>query len=174
MAELENIKKQALRMYKNKDLTINEISNLLGVSAGFLAKFFGECFRNNTLKPRNENKAMQPRVPRKFTEGQYEEIAIDYYENGLTRKELIEKWEIHPEHLQQIRNRFASKYGTKNNRTFKPVLQYDKLGRFIAKYENCMDASRATGVPVHSIRRCCLGKTKVGGGYMWVREESND
>lgn len=174
MATSIEIKNKAIRMYKNKDLTINEIANLLGVSFATITPVFRECFKNGTLTPRNENRALKPRIPRRFTEEQYEEIAIDYYENGLTRDELIEKWGIHPEHLQQIRNRFASKYGTKKNRTFKPVLQYDKLGKFIAKYENCMDASRATGVPRYCINDCCIGKNKTGGGYIWVRQESND
>lgn len=182
----EEQKKQAIRMYRNKTLTINEISNLSGIEVGWLACIFRKCFEDGTLKPRNEKKALKPATPKgqgkgaykphpkppKYDEEQRRQIAIDYYENGLTRDELVAKWNIHPMQLQEIRNQYRSVYGTKKNRHCKTVLQFDKNGQLVAKFENCTEAGRQTGVNSLCIWKCCNGRQKTAGGYVWQFEES--
>ena len=45
--------------------------------------------------------------------------------------------------------------------------QYTKDGEFIAEYFNMDDAVEATGVDKSNITKCCLGKRKTAGGYIW-------
>lgn len=124
---------KAIRMYRNKDLRIKEISNLTGISTAKLTLIYRECFKNGTLKPRNEGEALQNRVPNgqgkgayvkkgreehflrlsKFSPEEQKEIAEDYYVNGYSKSKLVEKWGIHPVQLQRIREKFGSVYGKK-------------------------------------------------------------
>lgn len=97
-------------MYNSGNYTRNEIANLLNISVSTVS-----------LKMRGR------RVPgmvygtgggycqshKKYTSDQEAEIAKDYYENGLTTKEIIDKWGAHPVQLQKIRNLFGAQYGQK-------------------------------------------------------------
>lgn len=49
----------------------------------------------------------------------------------------------------------------------KPVIQYDKRGNFIHRYESLSEAGRETGVNVGHIGRCVKGYEKTAGGYIW-------
>lgn len=51
----------------------------------------------------------------------------------------------------------------------KPVSQYTKDGEFIATYPSARDAEQHTGVHECSISRCCNGKYKSAGGFIWRR-----
>lgn len=132
-------RQKAIRLYKNKDLTIPEISNLTGLSVPTLSKIYRRAFYENILTARREDFALKPRTPngqgkgkyiptgkkrgnpnfgisqRKFTYEQEEEIAKDYYERGLTNSQLKAKWGINRPTMQRIRNEFREKYGVKAN-----------------------------------------------------------
>lgn len=132
----------AIRLYKRKDLTLNEIANLVDLSTGSLTKIYRSAFRENKLKPRYPDFALKPRVPngqgtskyiptgigkggrnhekKKFTDAEEEQVAKDYYENGYTMVAIQEKYGfIHPMQMQRIRNRFASVYGKKRTKPMK-------------------------------------------------------
>ena len=53
----------------------------------------------------------------------------------------------------------------------KPVLQYTKDGEFIAEYKSTMDAYRKTGIDNSGISKCCLGKQKTAGGFVFKYKE---
>lgn len=60
----------------------------------------------------------------------------------------------------------VAKENGKNNS--KPVLQFSKDGRLIAKYASGKEASRATGANHSHILECCNGKRyKTVSGYIW-------
>lgn len=131
----EETRNKAIRLYRNKTLTLREISNLVGLSEKTLQLFYREEFVKGTLKPRREAFALKPRVPngqgtsrymptgvgkggrnkerKKFTDEQEREIAIDYYENGLTVPQIKEKWGLHPVQLQRIRKTYGQNYQQK-------------------------------------------------------------
>nr|DAT54007.1 MAG TPA: intron associated endonuclease [Caudoviricetes sp.] len=52
----------------------------------------------------------------------------------------------------------------------KPVIQYDKEGNFVNKYNSIREASRRTQVVISSIVENCKGKRKTAGGYVWRYE----
>lgn len=45
--------------------------------------------------------------------------------------------------------------------------QYSKEGELIAEYFNMKDTVEASGVDKSNITKCCLGKRKTAGGYIW-------
>lgn len=49
----------------------------------------------------------------------------------------------------------------------KRVCQYSKDGEFLAEYPSFHEASRQTGTTKECISRCCVGKIKTAGGYVW-------
>ena len=55
-----------------------------------------------------------------------------------------------------------------------PVVQFDKNGNFVAKYESASAAERETGVRQSNISKCCLHRPwfKSAGGYLWEFENS--
>ena len=55
----------------------------------------------------------------------------------------------------------------RENTPSKPVLQFSKDGIFIAEYSSLMEAERNTGCPNSNICKCCMGKRKSTGGYIW-------
>lgn len=180
-------KQKALKLYKNKTLTIKEISNLTNISQPQLNVLFRQAFEMGVLKPRREELALKPRTPNgqgkaryiatgkkrgnptpksKYTEEQEQQIAIDYYENDFTISQLKEKWGIHPMQLQRVRKKYSHIYGKKEMK-HKPVLQFDKDGNFIAEFESGFKASKETNICYISINRCCNGVTKTSGGFVW-------
>ena len=107
----EEVKQKAINMYRKGELTVAEISNLVDVSVSHLNKIFHDCIAKGILAPRQVNNKNN----KKFTEEQERHIAIDYYENNLSSKEVKDKWGIHPMQLQRIRNKYKSVYGIKAN-----------------------------------------------------------
>lgn len=105
----EESKQKAIKMYKKGELTVVEISNLVGISTSKLYKIFRECRDKGILEPRQgTNEERQ-----KFTEEQEKEIATEYYETRITKDGLMVKWNIHPMQLQRIRNKYKGIYGRK-------------------------------------------------------------
>jgi hypothetical protein len=49
----------------------------------------------------------------------------------------------------------------------KPVVQYDKNGFFIKKWESSSEAGNNLKIPIASISDCCNEKSKSAGGYQW-------
>ena len=53
----------------------------------------------------------------------------------------------------------------------KSVIQYSKDGEFIAEYSSIMEAEKYTGCNNSIICKCCKGKRKSAGGYIWKYKE---
>lgn len=49
----------------------------------------------------------------------------------------------------------------------KPVLQYTMAGEFVKRWEKALDATKELGIDQSTIGRCCKGKQKTAGGYIW-------
>lgn len=54
-----------------------------------------------------------------------------------------------------------------NRSKWKTTYQYDKKGNLIGVYPNKKEASLQTGIDHASIVKCCLGKRKTAGKYIW-------
>jgi group I intron endonuclease len=56
---------------------------------------------------------------------------------------------------------------SKNAHLRRSVNQFDLEGNFIAFFETIKKASIATNVGRNSISACCVGRTKIGKGFIW-------
>lgn len=55
-----------------------------------------------------------------------------------------------------------------NSRLFNEICQLTKDGKLINTFPSSAEAKRVTGVCDTSIIRCCHGKLKTAGGYIWM------
>lgn len=56
----------------------------------------------------------------------------------------------------------------------KPVLQFDKQGNFIKRFEYITKAKEKLGINPSHISQCCAGNRKSAGGYIWKFAEKGD
>lgn len=49
----------------------------------------------------------------------------------------------------------------------KPILQFTKDGTLIGEWESTMDVYRELSIRPYNITKCCKGKLKTTGGYIW-------
>lgn len=50
---------------------------------------------------------------------------------------------------------------------YKKILQYTKSGEFVREWPSLREAQIELGIAQSSICRCCNGKRKSAGGYVW-------
>jgi predicted GIY-YIG superfamily endonuclease len=55
-----------------------------------------------------------------------------------------------------------------DSRMFKEICQLTKEGKLISTFPSAAEAKRVTGVCDTSIIRCCHGKLRTAGGYVWI------
>ena len=67
------------------------------------------------------------------------------------------------EHRKKISESMTGQYNARQT----PVLQFSKDGKLIAEYLSLNEAERQTGCNRGNICRCCMGKYKSAGGYIW-------
>lgn len=69
---------------------------------------------------------------------------------------------------------YNSNYGSRNERISKslskPVIQFSLDGKFIKKWKCVMDVQRELGIDNGSVSKCCKGKLKTAGKYIWRYE----
>lgn len=97
-----------------------------------------------------------------------------HYSHTKEFKERVSKWMIGNHNMGNQKgcnnNFYGHKHTAKSKRLislaqYKPVLQYNKQGVFVAEYSNCYQAQLQTGI-LH-IRETCIGNRKTAGGYIW-------
>ena len=74
--------------------------------------------------------------------------------------------------LEWMSQKDNNNYGTRNKRITeslsKQVQMFDKsTGELLATFPSLMEAERVTGIAHQNISKCCLGKRKSVGGYVW-------
>ena len=100
----------------------------------------------------------------------HEEI-LKLWNEGYPIVYIANKYGAHPDVIGKIIRSFGVTKkeifhrGSGNNR--KIIAQYDKAGNLIKIYPSGSEAARQTGNAQGNISKCCLGKTKTCGGYIW-------
>ena len=70
------------------------------------------------------------------------------------------------ENLEWCSAKYNINYGTRTRRTFKKVMCIDENLK-VKTYESIKKASTELGIDSSSISKCCKGKQKRAGGYIW-------
>lgn len=81
------------------------------------------------------------------------------------------------ENLEYCDHVYNDNYGSRNQRISetqmndknksKSILQFDKQGNFIAEYPSIKEAQRQLSLDNRNISKCCKGKHKTCGGFVW-------
>ena len=99
------------------------------------------------------------------------EKALELWEDGYPIIYIAKQFGAHPDIIGKIiRSQGITKEeifhrGAGNNR--KIIGQYDKNGNLLNIFPSGSEAARQTGNAQGNISKCCLGKTKTCGGYVW-------
>lgn len=71
------------------------------------------------------------------------------------------------DNLEWCTAKYNVNYGTRTEKTQKPILQFSKTGEFIRKWESGTQVERELGIDNSSIAKCCKGKQKTAGNFRW-------
>lgn len=63
-----------------------------------------------------------------------------------------------------------NKFGENHIRS-KKIIQFDKQGKIIKKWNSLADVKRQLGIYQSNICKCCEGERKTAGGYIWKYNE---
>jgi len=102
MTELERI--SILKQYRNGQ-TVETICNLSGLSRNAFYDFIKPYIESGVVSRRYADD-----VKRNLTPEEKQQIAEDYFVNGMKCFDLYKKWNINPVHLFQIRQEYSSIY----------------------------------------------------------------
>ena len=80
-----------------------------------------------------------------------------------TRKKISEYLKAHPETFT---------HWGKDHPMAKAIIQYDKDGNFVARYDTAVEAAQKTGASRSGICTCAKGRIKTSNGYMWRYQET--
>ncbi len=78
-------------------------------------------------------------------------------------------WKHSTKTLEKFKHRQSSMLGRKEeqNPLSKIVLMYDLKGKFIGEFPNSLSIKKQFGIARESVCRCCNGKIKQAGGYIF-------
>lgn len=161
---------------------------------GYIGKY--EVSNFGRIRSLNYRKSGQPkeRVLEKTSKGYY---AVDLCQNGNRKKHKVarlvaaafvpnkyglpevnhkdeDKTNDRADNLEWCDRTYNNNYGTRASRAVenhrKPILQYTKDGKFVARWEGAKEAEKALGISDGNIWMCCNLKRKTAGGFVWRYE----
>ena len=78
------------------------------------------------------------------------------------------------DNLEFCTHQYNMNYGTRTEKTQKPILQFSKTGEFIKKWYGVREVGRKLGFDSSCISKCCKGKYRTAYGFIWRYEEINE
>lgn len=74
------------------------------------------------------------------------------------------------DNLEWCTNEYNINYGTRTEKTSKPVLQFSKTGEFVREWSSISECGR-NGFVVSAVCSCCNGERNFHKGYIWKYKE---
>lgn len=90
------------------------------------------------------------------------------YKEGLTIDRINNNSGYYPENCRWVTMEIQNK--NKRNTINKSILQKDKEGNVVNRWNSSTEAARALKINACSIVRCCKGKSKTAYGFYWCYE----
>lgn len=82
------------------------------------------------------------------------------------------------ENIEWCTAQYNTNYGTRIERMAKaksiPILQFNKDGKLVRKWDSVIQIEKEMGFDSSSIIKCCKGKLKTCGSFIWRYEEINE
>ena len=89
------------------------------------------------------------------------EYGSGHYERTEEHKRKISESHIGKHFSEEHKKKISQSMGVNG------ILQFSKDGEFIAEYPSTKEAERQTGCNQGNICKCCKGRLKTCGGYIW-------
>lgn len=80
----------------------------------------------------------------------------------------------HADNLEFCTSKYNANYGTRNEKLSKPIVGVDRVTGLIVEFMSAHEAERKLGINNGSIIKCCQGKSKSAGGFVWYYANVND
>lgn len=71
------------------------------------------------------------------------------------------------ENIEYCNRKYNINFGTRTEKTQKPILQFTKEGKFVKKWDGIREVERELGFSHSHISKCCKGKLKTAYGFKW-------
>lgn len=76
-------------------------------------------------------------------------------------------WWIGKKHKPESKLKMQASALKRGINNYKPIIQMDKSGKEIMKFQSASEAQRITGIQAVNIGKCCLNERKTAGKYKW-------
>ena len=90
----------------------------------------------------------------------------------MAKSKIGNKYRLGKSHSEKTKKKMSESQIGNHSKPTKSVLQYTKEGEFIREWKSATEAGRTLGIYQSSISRCCRGKLKSVGSFVWKFSES--
>ena len=91
---------------------------------------------------------------------------------GTRNQRMAEK--MRGRKLSEEHKKKVAEKNTNNPKLSKAVIAIHKINGLILEFPSIREAGRSTGIPHQSIYKCCKGKYKSAGGFVWHYADDNE
>ncbi len=141
------------------------------INTGYKAVRFG-------IKGKTYNRLVHRLVAKEFCEGYAEGLTVNHIDaDRLNNSASNLEWVTHKENIHDMMARgthdVKSAHAVAHIKRKRPVIQYTKEGKEVARFDSARQASYAVGVHENCISRVCRGERPFSAGYSWVYATSS-
>lgn len=147
----------------------------------YYIEFYGKtCDLTNSASGGNKNKKMSPETCKKMSDAQiarfkiHKRVLLESTKKKLSKSTKLRMKDPKEREKLRISNKKYEDSKTPEQKlndiltqSNKYVIQYDKSMNFINEYPSIREAVRQTGIDRSNISKCCKGKVKSAGGFIW-------
>lgn len=124
------------------------------------------------------NRLVHRLVAREFCDGYAEELVVNHIDaDRFNNKSSNLEWVTTKENIHDMIKRgthdYKSAHAVAHIKRRRPVIQYSKEGKEVARYKSAREASYAVNIHENCISRVCRGVRKYSAGYSWEYETSS-
>ena len=182
-----------IRTTKTRIIKVSNLGNLQDICTRNWHNYSkGQTIFNNVLinkengyvRSKSCNEYVHKLVAEAFIPNPFNKPEVDHIDNNKMNNSADNlQWVTHKENCNNLitrkHNSTNSKKSQNNPDTIlrksfamfgknsKKIIQLTKSGEFITEWHSAKEVERALGIASANIGKCCLGKRKYAGGYIW-------